>query len=88
MRSPPALSLPTTMADYGRQQGYPDYNPGQSQPYAPSQPPYNAQGGYGNDYKAPYEGQRFKPKKRLNDPFFLIFFIAQVRINPKILYMR
>jgi hypothetical protein len=31
-----------------------------------------------NDSKNPYEGDRFKPKKKLNDPIFLILFILQV----------
>ncbi|RPD78068.1 DUF580-domain-containing protein [Lentinus tigrinus ALCF2SS1-7] len=35
-------------------------------------------GGYGGDQKSPYEGERFKPKKRINDPIFLILFIAQL----------
>ena len=58
----------------------PKYNPGTSQPYAssaPPQPPYD-EGGY--DYNKAYEGDRFKPKTRLNDPVFLILFIAQVCI--------
>lgn len=30
-----------------------------------------------SDLKNPYEGDRFKPKKKINDPFFLVLFIAQ-----------
>ncbi|TDL26138.1 DUF580-domain-containing protein [Rickenella mellea] len=54
------------------------YNPGYSQPYAPpAQPPPQQAQGYG-DYKSPYEGERFKPKKRFKDPIFLVFFILQL----------
>ncbi|KAI0369721.1 DUF580-domain-containing protein [Pilatotrama ljubarskyi] len=50
-----------------------------AQSYAPPPPqPAYGQGGYGGDYKSPYEGERFKPKKRINDPIFLILFIAQL----------
>lgn len=59
----------------------PKYNPGMSQPYAPSGPPapYGGEGGFGSGLdKSPYDGDRFKPKKRFNDPIFLILFIAQV----------
>ena len=63
--------------------------PGPSAPYAePYVPPaeyaygYGQGGGdqssYGGDHKSPFEGDRFKPKKRINDPIFLILFIAQV----------
>ncbi|KAI0332325.1 DUF580-domain-containing protein [Cubamyces sp. BRFM 1775] len=58
--------------------------PGPAPVYAPTtyappppQPPYGG-GGYGGDTKSPYEGERFKPKKRINDPIFLILFIAQL----------
>ena len=51
------------------------YHPGPSPVYAESAP---SQTGYGGDQKSPYEGDRFKPKTRINDPFFLIFFILQV----------
>lgn len=46
--------------------------------YAPPPP----QPGYGGDSKSPYAGERFKPKKRINDPIFLILFIAQVSRDP------
>ncbi len=64
--------------------------PGPTPVYAPSyaQPAYGqgeygqgygqGGGGYSGDQKNPYEGERFKPKKRINDPIFLILFIAQV----------
>ncbi|EPQ57025.1 DUF580-domain-containing protein [Gloeophyllum trabeum ATCC 11539] len=56
----------------------PVYEPGTSQPYAQTNyPPYGGDGGYGGDVKNPYEGDRFKPKKRINDPIFLILFVAQ-----------
>ena len=32
------------------------------------------------DQKTPFENGRFQPKKRINDPIFLILFILQVRI--------
>jgi hypothetical protein len=75
------------MSDYkneqwGAQQGsyQPQYQPGPTPTYAPppTQPPYQQQTGYGDD-KSPFEGDRFNPKTRVNDPFFLIFFILQVR---------
>jgi len=49
--------------------------PGPTPQYAPQpyNPPYN-----NNDVKNPYEGDRFKPKKKINDPIFLIFFILQL----------
>ncbi|KAF5348744.1 hypothetical protein D9758_006837 [Tetrapyrgos nigripes] len=50
---------------------YPGPTPAYGQPY---QPP---QGEYATDVKNPYEGDRFKPKKKVNDPIFLILFIAQ-----------
>jgi hypothetical protein len=72
--------------DQGYNPQYPQYNPGGSQPYAPpaEAPPYGYGGppppnnGFGGE-KDPYEGDRFKPKKRINDPIFLVLFIAQVR---------
>ena len=58
------------------------YNPGPSGPYASSQGPPTGDfsGGFGGDVKNPYEGERFKPKKRIKDPIFLLLFIAQVRL--------
>jgi hypothetical protein len=59
--------------------GYtPSYNPGPTPYYAPPSvlPPDQV---YVAQEKSPYEGDRFKPKKRINDPFFTIFFILQVR---------
>jgi hypothetical protein len=47
--------------------------PGFSRPYA-EQPHMQ----HVTDTKSPYEGDRFKPKKKVNDPVFLIFFILQV----------
>lgn len=51
----------------------PVFNTG-SAPYAPpaNYPPQNY------DAKSPFEGERFKPKKKINDPIILIFFILQV----------
>ncbi|GBE81179.1 DUF580-domain-containing protein [Sparassis latifolia] len=63
----------------------PVYQPGPTPNYAetsyapPPQPPYDQTyggGGYG-DQKSPFEGDRFKPRPRINDPIFLIFFILQ-----------
>lgn len=58
------------------------YQPGPTPQYG--QPAYPQPSGpppaeYDGDYKSPYEGDRFKPKKKVNDIFFLIFFILQVR---------
>ncbi len=70
----------------GPPQGYPNqqgpYNPGQSQPYAqPYQAPEN---GYKSE-KGTGEYERFKPKKRINDPIFLVLFLAQVcRLCPNV----
>jgi hypothetical protein len=53
-------------------------NPGYSQSYAPTGPPpasYN-QNGYRNE-KDPYANGRFKPKSKVNDVFFLLFFVLQ-----------
>ncbi|KAF9049737.1 plasma-membrane choline transporter-domain-containing protein [Panaeolus papilionaceus] len=50
---------------------YPGPTPGYAQQYYPPQ-----QANYG-DVKDPYEGERFKPKKRINDPIFLILFVLQ-----------
>ncbi|KAI0779551.1 plasma-membrane choline transporter-domain-containing protein [Fomes fomentarius] len=62
--------------------------PGPTPNYAPNYPPQGSydqpaygQGEYGGGYsdqKDPYAGERFKPKKRINDPIFLILFIAQL----------
>ncbi|KAJ7287527.1 DUF580-domain-containing protein [Mycena rebaudengoi] len=38
-----------------------------SQPYPPPSEPY-----YDGDNKSPYENNRFKPKKKINDPIFLL----------------
>ncbi|KAG6830173.1 hypothetical protein H0H92_001903 [Tricholoma furcatifolium] len=52
------------------------------QPYPGPTPNY---GGYAQqpvpsqdyDQKSPYEGERFKPKRTINDPIFLVFFVLQ-----------
>lgn len=73
------------MADWNKNQwGEQSYQPVYDQTPAPSyaapnypmQPPPNL--GYGTDQKNPYEGGRFTPKRRIHDPFFLVFFILQV----------
>jgi hypothetical protein len=53
------------------QQPYPGPTPNYNHAYAPTPQ-------YGADFKNPYEGDRFKPKKKINDPIFLVLFIAQV----------
>lgn len=82
--------LASDMADY-QQQGYPQqyappqgypppqgapYNPGQSAPYAQTYQPPPPQDVYKSEKNGEYE--RFRPKKRINDPIFLVLFIAQV----------
>lgn len=54
-------------------------NPGYSAPYAPPNAPPPAQQAYYGDEKDPYAGGRFRPEKKINDLFFLVFFVAQVR---------
>jgi hypothetical protein len=58
----------------------PGYTPNYYPPPGPPQP-YQEQAGYNADQKSPYEGDRFKPKKRINDPIFLIFFLLQVSLT-------
>ena len=64
------------MANWNQQKTSAQYNPGFSQPYAPTNafPPPQV----GAEEKSPYEGGRFTPKKRVKDPIFLALFIAQV----------
>lgn len=47
--------------------GQPAYAP-------PSYPPND----YPTDSKSPYDGGRFAPKKKVNDPIFLILFLLSV----------
>jgi hypothetical protein len=56
---------------------YPGPNPNYGQPYYPPEQPIL----YDGDSKDPYEGGRFKPKKTINDPIFLILFILQVKLR-------
>ncbi|KAG5640765.1 hypothetical protein DXG03_007253 [Asterophora parasitica] len=56
--------------------GFQGYGPPPHQGYAP--PPH--QPAY--DQKSPYEGDRFKPKKTINDPIVLALFILQVKRTP------
>jgi hypothetical protein len=53
--------------------------PGPTQPYAPSYNYNNNISRPQGDLKDPYAGDRFKPKKKVNDPILLVFFILQVR---------
>jgi hypothetical protein len=55
------------------QQPYPGPTPAYGHTYAPT-PTYPPQG----DVKNPYENGRFQPKKKLNDPIFLVLFVLQV----------
>lgn len=70
-----------------------NWNPGQVRDYVPGLGPkyqrtpsqdydsFELQQGpatYG-DEKSAYQGDRFKPRKRLNDPIFLILFLIVVR---------
>lgn len=61
----------------------PVYQPTPAPDYAdPSytmQPPQSS--GYATDQKNPYEGGRFAPKKRIHDPFFLVFFVLQASVT-------
>lgn len=90
MQANPPYPGPTPQ--YGQAYGQPNYAPpnGYGQPAYGQQPacgqqqPAYGQPAYG-DFKSPYEGERFKPKKTVNDIFFLIFFIAQVRVMCAIL---
>ncbi|KAF8738077.1 hypothetical protein AX14_012051 [Amanita brunnescens Koide BX004] len=56
------------------QEPYPGPTPGYAPTYryapTPTQPT--------NDSKSPYEGDRFRPRKRINDPIFLVVFILQL----------
>ncbi|KAK0225683.1 plasma-membrane choline transporter-domain-containing protein [Armillaria fumosa] len=59
-------------APYGNTNApYPGPTPG----YAPAYLPQQQQ--FVQDVKDPYEGNRFKPKKKVNDPIFLVLFILQ-----------
>ncbi|KII92408.1 hypothetical protein PLICRDRAFT_102406 [Plicaturopsis crispa FD-325 SS-3] len=66
---------PQPQAQYAQNNGGP--SPGYAPAYA--QPaPYGDQTGAGEyEAKSPYEGDRFKPKKRVNDVAFLVLFILQ-----------
>jgi hypothetical protein len=52
--------------------------PGPTQPYAPSYNYNNSISRPQGDLKDPYAGDRFKPKKKVNDPILLVFFILQL----------
>lgn len=69
---------------YGGDQQQQQYYPQQGTPYPGPTPNYNQgyqpqENNYGEEFKAdPYAGERFKPKKRVNDPIFLILFLLQL----------
>lgn len=44
----------------------------------PSGPPPMGPNGYPTDNKSPFENGRFMPKKRINDPIFLILYLLFV----------
>lgn len=59
--------------------------PGPTPSYSQSYPPTGASEqnapfvpSYEDDTKIPYNGGRFQPKKRINDPIFLVLFILTV----------
>ena len=58
------------------QEPYPGPTTGYPQTYryapTPTQPTY--------DTKSPFDGDRFRPRKRINDPIFLVLFILQASI--------
>ncbi|KAG2015548.1 integral to plasma membrane protein [Coprinopsis cinerea AmutBmut pab1-1] len=61
---------------YQSQAPYPGPTPTYNHAYAPTPPAYPPT--YGGDVKNPFENDRFKPKKKINDPIFLILFILQL----------
>lgn len=61
---------------------YPGPNPNYGQQYYPPEQPIL----YNSDSKNPYEGGRFKPKKTINDPIFLVLFILQVKLPSPLSY--
>jgi len=63
-----------TQGGTGPVPGYPQ----NIQPPGPHHASYRAEGSYSVEQKSPYEGDRFKPQKRINDPIFLIFFVLQL----------
>ncbi|KAL4073935.1 plasma-membrane choline transporter-domain-containing protein [Scleroderma yunnanense] len=68
---------------WGAQQGYhslhpPGPSPGYSEPYAQSYPSPFPDQTFNGDTKSPYEGGRFQPRKRVNDPIFLVLFVVQL----------
>ncbi|KIJ18726.1 hypothetical protein PAXINDRAFT_167282 [Paxillus involutus ATCC 200175] len=68
---------------WGAQQGHEHQpfvggpTPGYSQPYAQLQVSQPPDGFHGNT-KSPFDDGRFQPRKRVNDIFFLLFFILQL----------
>ena len=69
----PGYHMPAYGSPPQEQQPYPGPTPNYGEPYQADAP------NYGNgDVKNPYEGDRFKPKKTINDPIFLVLFVAQV----------
>ncbi|TYJ52097.1 protein PNS1 [Cryptococcus floricola] len=69
---------------YAPPQGQPNYNMKGSQPYAQTNPETGGQPNYQNGDTAPFSqadektGQRLNPRKRLNDPIFLVLFLAAI----------
>ncbi|CCM05448.1 uncharacterized protein FIBRA_07667 [Fibroporia radiculosa] len=72
-------NTPPYKAVYKQPVYQPGPTPNYAEPYAPSGAPPDTDFGNGfSDPKSPYEGDRFKPRKRINDPFFLIVFMLQL----------
>lgn len=60
------------------------YRPGVSEPYAsPNGPPPPTGYGPTKETMDPYEGDRFRPRKRVNDPLVLLLFVAQVNVEAR-----
>jgi hypothetical protein len=55
---------------------YPGPTPAYGQGYGGYAPPPQQQPMYDN--KTPFDNGRFKPKKKINDPIFLVLFVLQV----------
>jgi len=56
------------------------HNPGPTPQYAYPTGPDSSAVGYTGFKDEGYDGgQRFEPKKKIRDPIFLVFFVAQVR---------
>lgn len=50
----------------------------------PSQPPAPPAYTNPNETKSPYDGGRFQPRNRVNDPIFLVLYVLQVSIHQSV----